>query len=1168
MLVTFPDLKVWSKIELPINNHNKSMKKLINIGRTLMCALKWDLKMKLTAFFLLVCMLQINATTYSQKTRISLDMNDVQLSEVLNRIETISEFKFFVDTQKIDVKRAVDIKADKEKIFDILDKLFRGTNITYEVYKKQILLKKVDYKPIQSQSIGPDQSEIEINNPQQTITGTISDESGTPLPGANILEKGTTNGTQADFDGNFSIEVADNNAILVVSYIGFTTKEVSINDQSNIAVILNEDAAGLDEVVVVGYGSMKKSDLTGSVASIKGDKLLETPIISVDQGLQGKIAGVQITQGSGQPGSAPRIRIRGTNSINGGSMPLYVIDGFPIYSNGTSSMGVLLSNGGVNPLNTIDPNNIESIEVLKDASATAIYGSRASNGVIMITTKKGKVGKSQVTFNSYYGLQSIAKKMDLLNAQEFAINQNEAFARRNKALRYSQEEIDSLGLYGGTDWQDELYRSAVPIQSYSLSINGGSEKLRSALSLGYFSQDGLIINSGIERYTASLNVDHKVSDKLSVGTSISFARAASNLALTNTSGSVYGGVSYRGLIEDPTKPVYTEDGKFNYEKASLFWGGNSVADAHLMENLSLSDRFLGNIFAEWKITSNITGKAVFGINILSNEERRFSPAELFRNGGISTASIGKGKDETWLNDYTLSYHNLFDNSHDVNIVVGSSFQRNNSNVLVGTTRNLVIESLKYYSLGGGIDPSAPGSNFSDWSFGSFFGRANYKFKEKYLLTITGRYDGSSRFGENNKWGFFPSASLGWRLTQEDFVKNLNLFSNMKLRAGYGITGNSEIGLYRTQQTLAQAYYTFGDQVSLGFGPNPSNLPNPNLGWETTGQLNIGLDMGVFDNRISTTIDFYKKTTTDLLFNLTVPRSSGRSASQENLGKIENKGVDFNLSSINISRDKFKWTTSLNLSHNKNIVKDLGGNDNIILDARILKVGEPLGAFYGYIFDGIIQKGELAEAPQIAGLVNHEGYWKYKDLDGDGEITPEDRSVIGDPNPDFTGGLTNNFTFGNFELNFSLTGASGYDIYNKTKSELLSARGERNSHTDILKAWTEDNPSNEFPINGIIDTPSYSFSVRNPNSWLLEHVSYLRIQDVSIACNMPRMVLDKIGLSSAKIYISGNNLYTFTNYRYGYDPEVNSEGNSNIAVGTDYDTYPRSKSIRIGLNVSF
>ncbi len=1127
--------------------------------------------MKLTTFFLLITFISVNANVYSQVTRLDLKVQGTKIKNVLNRIEDQSNYFFMYNDRKVDVDRKVNIDLKQADIDELLEAIFAGTDTKYTIKDRQIVLYNEGDEGISNLAQGDQQS--------KTVTGRVTDSSGSPLPGVSIVIKGTTQGIITDADGKYLLSKVPADATLVFSFVGMKVQEISVSGKTIINVTMDEETIGLEEVVAIGYGTMKKSDLTGAVVSLKSEELMSSPISSVDQGLQGKTAGVQVFQSSGQPGSAPRIRIRGTNSINGGSQPLYVVDGFPFYNSDNNS-GVLMSNAGFNPLSTINPNDIESIEVLKDASATAIYGSRASNGVILITTKKGKNGKPQISFDSYYGLQYMANKIDLLNAREYAIVQNECFERRNKDLRYTQADIDSLGVYGGTDWQDELYRSSVPIQNYNLTISGGNENTKYSLSAGYFTQDGLIINSGTERASFRVSLEQKINEKLSIGSDLSYSNTNTDLALTNTNGSGSGGVSFRALIEDPTKPVYTEDGEFNYDKASLFWGGNCVADATLLENKTITDRLLGNVFAEWKITPEITGKVVFGVDILNNEERQFVPSELYRSNSESSASLGKVKDFTWLNDYTLTFHKLFNEIHDVNFVLGSSFQSNNHNSLVGSTSDLVIEDLKYYSLSGGSDPAAPRSYFSEWSFASFFSRANYILKDKYLFTLTGRYDGSSRFGEGNKWGFFPSASFAWRLMDEEFIKSLNAFSNLKLRTGYGITGNSEIGLYKTQQTLSQAYYLLGNNTVIGYGPSSSNLANPDLGWESTSQVNIGLDIGFLNNRISSNIDYYYKTTTDLLLDASVPLSSGRTACQKNMGKITNEGIDFYLNTINIKKSNFKWTTSLNISHNKNRVKDLGGTDLIIFTsdvrggwvntyrANVLKVGQPLGVFYGYVTDGIVQLGEEGSVPTIEGKPDPQaGYFKFKDLDGDNTITSEDRTIIGNPNPDITGGITNTFSYKGFDLSFSLVGAFGFDIFSHTKAELLMGRGERNSHRDMLKAWSEDNPTNEFMINGIEDTQTLLF-YRNPLSWYVEHVSYLRVQNVTLTYNLPKDFLSRLRLSGAKIYMSTNNLYTFTNYEYGYDPEVNSFGNSNTSLGQDYDTYPRPRSVLLGININF
>jgi TonB-dependent starch-binding outer membrane protein SusC len=1132
---------------------------------------KWFLMMKLTMLLFLAGLMQVSATVYSQATKFNFRAENKQVVEVLKEIEESSDFRFFYSREQVDVERKVTVRANGATVEQILDELFAGQGISYKVMDDNLVL------------LSPDENitkmEFVVSQQQNSVSGKVTDSNNQPLPGVTIVVKGTTKGTVTNADGNYSITNIPDDAILQFSFVGMLTQEVVVGNQNVINIVLEEVTVGIEEVVAIGYGTMKKSDLTGSITSIKGAELVRTPILSVQQGLQGQIAGVQVLQTSGQPGAAARVRIRGTNSINGGSQPIYVIDGFPYYYINPAS-GIGLSSGGFDPMSMINPNDIESVDVLKDASATAIYGSRASNGVIIITTKKGKMSKSEVTLNASYGIQSVARKIDLLNAQEYAIFQNEAFQLRGLQQRYSQTDIDNYGIHGGTDWQDEIFRTA-PIQNYILSLSGKNENTSYYFSAGYTSQDGIIINSGYERASFRINLDHKVNDKLTFSTNLSYSQANSALMLTNTTGSASGGVVFRVLNEDPTKPVYKENGSFNYDRHGLFWGGNAVADAMLIDSDEIVDRVLCGFSGKWQITSNLTGLALFGIDATYSEDRFFQPSELTRSGGRSYASFAKVKNFTWLNEYTLTYQKVFNSVHNFSLMVGSGVQAHNHNNLVGQTADLSIEQLKYYALGVGTNPSRPGSYFYDWSFASFFSRINYILKDKYLFTFSGRYDGSSRFGTDNKWGFFPSGAFAWKMSEENFIKDLNIFSNLKTRTSYGTTGNSEIGLYNTQQLISQANYSFGNQVVSGYGPNPTNLPNPSLGWESTSQFNVGLDVGFIDNKINVNFDYYRKLTSDLLFNSTVPPSSGRSQSQKNMGELENKGFELSINTINLSKSDFNWTSSINISRNKNKVLDLEGVDKIIFpsssggawvnnyDPSALVVGQPIGIFYGYLNDGIVQLGQENSVPKVQGLPNpFPGWHNYKDMNGDNLITPEDRTIIGDPYPKFTAGFSNKLSYKDFELNFLLNGAFGFDIFSHSKAEMMQGRGERNIHKDLyLNFWTENNPTNKYTKNGLKDTQSIVFS-RNPMSYWVEHTSFVRIQNVTFAYNLPQNLLNRMKISNAKVYLSGDNLYCFTNYKYGYDPELSKFGGDNIRVNQDQDTYPRPKSVSFGISLGF
>ncbi|MCM4172781.1 SusC/RagA family TonB-linked outer membrane protein [Arenibacter sp. TNZ] len=1110
------------------------MKKLIIIGCSSMFTLKWDLKMKLTAFFLLVCMLQINATTYSQKTRISLEMNDVKLSEVLNRIETISEFKFFVDTKKINIKRVVDIKADKEKIFDILDKLFLGSNITYEVLKKQIILKEVDKKTTSVLSIAPSQSFIEIEKEQQPVTGTITDDKGVPLSGANILEKGTTNGTQADFDGNFSIVLNDPNAVLVVSYLGFATQQVDINGRTLVNIKLEEDAAGLDEVVVVGYGSVKKSDLTGSVSSVSSEDLVAFPVVDAAQALQGRAAGVTVQSTNGAPGSEYSIQIRGNTSINAGNDPLIVVDGFI---------------GGTMP----PSEDIKSIEILKDASSTAIYGARGANGVVIVSTKRGTEGKAQFSFSSSYSSQKEINTLDLLDADQFT--------------DYIQELYPSFvpELTGtGTDWQDEIYGPG-GVQNYQLSVAGGSDKLTYYLSGAIYDQQGVIKDSDYKRYSITSNLDLKVSESVNIGSSI-FARRTNRNGVRTQEG---GDASQTGVVSgaykfSPTQGVKDENGD-NSLSVVGYPIDNPYAMATEYQNEVERDLFQGNVYAEIGIAEGLKFKSTLGVKVSGSRTGQYYPTTLER--GSSTggeATLTNVKYTSLINENYLNYSKIFGDIHDVSLMAGYSYQKDRTELSTTIASGFISDSFSYWNLGAGTNTPSVDSELTKSAFEAFFGRVNYTLNDKYLFTFTGRYEGASVFAANNKYGFFPSAAFGWKISDEDFLSDSSTISLLKLRTSYGQVGNQAISPYQSLASFTDVFTTV--QGSTVTALRPSTISNNDLSWETTTQTNIGVDFGILGNRFGFTADYYIMRTEDLLFNVPTPTYTGFETQLQNIGTVENRGFELALNATIFPSD-FKWKTFANISFNKNeIIKlvenDTEGNDIYYSSAplagagntQILREGLSVGQFWGYVYDGVVQSADevLVGGEDVGGE-------KFKDLNEDGELTDDDRSVMGNPHPDFTWGWNNDFSYKNLSLNIFIQGSEGGEMLNYSLMELGALNGRTNVTTEALNRWTPTNTDTDIPEARI------SRSFVTSDRWV-DDASYVRLKNVSLSYNFTESLLSKINLTSARIYISGQNLLTLTEYK-GVDPEVGySSSSSNL--GLDYGSYPNVKSYTLGLNIGF
>ena len=998
----------------------------------------------------------------------------------------------------------------------------------------------------------------------QTVTGMVVDPQGTPLIGATVQPKSSNGlGVVTDADGSFTIDLASGDEILVVSYIGYRLREIEVANQSTLTVELEEDYAELDEVLVVGYGTAKKSDLTGSVSSIDVEELNSTPLTSLDQGLQGRAAGVQVTQTSGQPGAVATIRIRGGNSLQGGNEPLYVIDGFPIYNGG----GVNTPGAGpaVNGLASINPNDIESIEVLKDASATAIYGSRGANGVVLITTKSGAQGRDEISLETYYGVQQVARRMDLLDATEFAQLVNEAYTNDGLDPVFSDAEISGFG--AGTDWQDEVFRSA-PIQSYQLTFSGGDQKTSYALSAGYFDQEGVVINSHFERFSGRANVTRHINESLQVGTNLTLTRSSSNTPRTATDGGGSTGVVLGALMMSPIQRIYanSETGEYTLLNDRGINVPNPVASASEITNGLTSTRLLGNLFATYEITSGLTARVSVGADLFGNKGDYYAPSYIYEGTGSGgEALVSSAQSTTWLNENTLTYATDLSDISALNLLAGVTFQGNRNEFVRASSQSFVTDNLQQYSLQSGAVYNQPGSGVTEWGLVSYIGRANYSLRDRYLFTLTGRVDGSSRFGQGNKYGFFPSGSVAWRLIEEDFVQQLELFSDLKLRTSYGVTGNQEIGLYNSLATLASTTYLFNGQLATGFLPN--RVPNSDLQWERTAQFDVGLDVGFANNRLRLTADYYRKTTTDLLYSADVPWTSGFSSSLQNIGSIQNQGVEVSLGTDNLV-GAFRWSTDFNIAFNRNRVLDLGAVDffyaggasgHLKVDqVSRVEVGYPIGRFYGYVSDGIFQSPE-----EVAGSAQpnaQPGDRRYVDLNNDGEITAGgDRTIIGNALPDFFGGMNNTFGYAGVELNVFLQYSYGNDLLNYNRFELELPTGDQNVSAALLDRWTPTNPSNEYTR--ATRQRALLFSDRQ-----VEDGTFLRLRTVTLAYTFPQLSGGGRVLSGLRLYLTGQNLVTLTNYS-GFDPEVSRYGATNLSIGEDYGVYPLARSVLVGLNLT-
>jgi len=958
--------------------------------------------------------------------------------------------------------------------------------------------------------------------------------------GATVKVKGQKLGTVTNANGDFNLNVKTLPTTLVVSVIGFRSQEIDVYEAEPTTIYLAEDQNRLSAVVVVGYGTQKRSDFTGSLSSIPAE-LKGLPVTSPDRLIQGAVSGAQVTQSSGQPGGGVSIRVRGGTSINAGNEPLYVIDGFPVYNGDASVDAGVTSGASINPLSSINPADIESIDVLKDASATAIYGSRGANGVILVTTKSGKKGSSTVTYDAYYGIQRVARKVALLNAAEWGALKNDALKDAGKSPFYTQDQLDQLG--EGTDWQAAAFRDA-PIQSHTISLSSGTEKTRILLSGNYFKQDGIIINTGFERYSGKLNLDHEINKKFKIGAYLNGSFTHADVAPSSTVPNI--------LAMVPVISVRDANGNFTSNSSYGSTVANPIATLDEAINETNTIRFLLNSFGEYKIIEGLTAKVSLGTDIINNKQNKYTPSTLYESSPGGNASIGSLSTLNWLNENTLNYKKSFGSKHTLDILVGNTQQKSRTEAYIAGGSNFVSDAFTYNNIGSGTVLVNPSSSSSEWTLQSYLARLNYGFDERYLFTLTTRADGSSRFGKNNKWGTFPSAAFSWNVSNEKFLKGIKQISSLKFRLSAGLTGNQEIDPYKSLARLSNYQYSFANTLVNGFAT--SSFANPDLTWEKTAQYNLGFDLALFTNRIQLTSDIYYKKTSDLLLEVPVPYSSSLSSAFQNLGVVENKGIEVGLKTQNLT-GKFEWTTNLIFSANRNKVLSLGGADYFFvtdpastttLPTQIIKVGESVGSFYMYQTDGV----DAATGNQ-----------KYKDLNIDGKITQDaDRAIVGSSQPKFLASITNTFRYKNFDLSVFLNSSYGNKIFNWTRANLELGTGYTGAVATLLNRWTATNTNTD--MHKAIENPAVTISDR-----FVEDGSYIRLKNISLGYTFPKKLISKIKLKAARIYVSGSNLVTWTNYT-GYDPEVNTNGQNSISSGMDRGAYPTAKSVIGGVSITF
>ncbi len=1013
-------------------------------------------------------------SSLAMSAQISLTLENKSTRDIIREIERVSEYRFFYNEDLQGLDQKININTNDANIQTVLNEIQRQTSIHYVIKENNQIVLSAGVKSNKTQQVGDG----------RIIKGTILDATGMPVIGANVMVKGTTNGTITDMDGKFSLEV-DKNAILVVSYIGYANQEIKVGNQNTLSITMKEDAEALDELVVVGYGTVKKSDLTGSVGSVSMEDVNKVGITSADRALQGQVAGVQVNARSGQPGESMMIRVRGGNSLSGGNEPLYVIDGMPV--EGMSS--------------DINPEDILSMEVLKDASSTAIYGSRGANGVVMITTKRGKEGKTTVDYNGYIGVSQLRKKLDLLEKDDYIAMVNEVSVNEGNGILITPEQA---ALLPNNDWQDLAYQTALT-HSHQFSVSGGNDKTKVYSSLNYMNQEGIIKGSNYNRFALRINGDQKITDKISLNASVAYSYGTQNTANSNADG--YGAIAYTAMVMPPIQEIKDEYGNYTVFSGTPWGGTNPVGMAELYKNQNINSRLLANLSLSWDIIEGLNFRVNAGAEVVASESDRYIPIGLSAGGQLDgDASKSKSNYYTLINENILTYNKTFNDIHALNVMGGITFQSYEYNSLSGSGTGFLRDVYETNNLGVAMTPGIPSSGYSDYRMASFLGRVNYGLMDRYLLTVTARYDGSSKFSKNHKFAFFPSAALAWRVSEEGFMKDMEWWSNFKVRTSVGQTGNQSISPYQTFARLGTSSPVFGNGKVIGFGL--SSIANDDLKWETTTQTDLGIDLGFLDNRINFAFDYYWKQTRDLLYSATLPPSSGFSSMLRNIGRIDNKGFEISINTVNM-KGKVNWTTSLNISSNKSIVKDLGtdvyGNKIERMDAPIgggnwfpLFLGKAPFQLYGYEIEGIYQTDE--EARLNGEATKHAGDYRYKEIDGKPGITTGDKTILANTQPKFTFGLTNTINWNNFELSFLVTGSIGGDIVNEFNKSITNIGGTWNVRKDAWEGRWQEGKGGKY-ARASASTKDY-LAFGDPNSIWVEDGSYVRFKDIKLSYTLP------------------------------------------------------------------
>ncbi len=1157
-------------------------------------------KMKLTIFILTLSILSsFAAQTYSQTTKLTLAENNSTLLNVLRAIEGQSEFKFFYN-EKIDVNKTVSVEVNEKSVIEILDNVLANTTVKYKVLGRQIALyDKEEMEPFMSEQQG------------KKITGKVIDQSHVPMPGVSVVVKGTTIGAITDNDGNFALTLSADAKAIVFSFIGMRSQEVAIGNKSEYNVTLTEESINLEEVVAVGYGTLKKANLTTSVSTFKNTNLDERAITRVDQALVGQMAGVNVKQTTGVPGKAFSIQVRGTGSISAGNEPLYVIDGFPLSTATTNGAGNYATG---NPLDNINPSDIESIQVLKDAAAAAIYGSRASNGVILITTKRGQTGKPKITYNTYFGINQASRKVDMLDGQGWIdrateiINGNYlrdygakgATTADNTAARtaivgsfsanYFLDPRWTQAGHPGLDfinWQDQIFRTG-QMQNHEISASGGNDFVKYFVSGNFANQDGFVKNQGYKTYSARANVEINAAKNLKMGINIAPTYSIVEDPGVEGKDNIYHQSLSMSPVQESTAGVYAN----TFNNAQYVWSNTTNSVLGKLENIvgeTKRFRTLASLYGEYEFIKGLTFRTSVNLDNTDNSSRSYVPytvsgtlaSRTFDPAGKALTSNTSGtfntyKRQTFVNENTLSYSTTFNKVHNLNVLLGQSYNLDRTDISAmsssGGYTSSVIQTLNAAAAVTGNTTSTQNVLLS------YFSRVQYSYANKYLFSASLREDGSSRFGANAQYGIFPSASIGWSIVKEKFMQNIHAVSDLKLRASFGANGTNNLGSdYAPIPTLVTSGYVFGTTQAAVIGQSPSKIANPDLQWERSVTYDIGFDFGFLDNRITGSFDYYNKLNTKLLLNVQVPEVTGFTTYLSNTGSVRNIGEELELTSHNLI-GKFKWNTTVSISHNTNKVVALGpGQSQILIPSSfdisnfILRVGEPMNSIFVVKQDGCLTASDIANKAAMYGTETV-GDPRYVDISGpkgvpDGVIDANDRQIVGHPNPDYTWGITNSFKYKGFDLSVLIQGQNGGSIYSLL-GRAITRTGQGftdNAPSFYLDRWI----SPEKPGAGRVSKVYSTFGRIVNTDWLYSS-NYMRVRNITLGYDLGTVIKKNI-VQGARVYITAENWFGHDKYYGGANPDATNtdlSGNANYLAAGDYGGLPLAKSLILGLNITF